>query len=281
MRVSVVTPSFNMARYLAETMASVLGNLAPGDEYLVIDGGSTDGSAEIIRRHERHLAGWVSEPDRGYADALAKGFSRASGDILCWINAGDLLLAGALDAARKAIAESGADMIFGDDFYIDEEGRVILFSRGYVRDLRRAMLFGGWTPLQDACFWRRSLYERVGGLDPALQYAADYDLFLRMALAGRAAHVPVAFSAFRRHPGQKSIAGAQRYGVERQQARARELARAPGPAWAKWVACGMQGVAVRWRVRVSQRRWVRPDLSGRPIADLPSAAYWPPPRGAA
>jgi glycosyltransferase involved in cell wall biosynthesis len=275
-RISIVTPSFNLGRYLDETMASVLGNLVPGDEYFVIDGGSTDGSAEIIRRHEGRLAGCVSEPDRGYADALAKGFARATGDILCWINAGDLLLAGALDAAREAMADTGADMIFGDDFYIDEDSRVILFSRGYVRDLRRAMLFGGWTPLQDACFWRRSLYERVGGLDPGLQYAADYDLFLRMALAGRTEYVPIAFSAFRRHPGQKSISGAPRYRVERQQVRARELARAAGPAWAKWLARGGQAVAVRWRVRVSQKRWVRPDLTGRRIDDVPSGAYWPP-----
>jgi glycosyltransferase involved in cell wall biosynthesis len=81
MRISVVTPSFNMAPYLEDTITSVIGNLRPGDEYFVIDGGSTDGSADVIRRHEQSLSGWVSEKDAGYADALAKGFDRATGDI--------------------------------------------------------------------------------------------------------------------------------------------------------------------------------------------------------
>ena len=185
MRASVVIPSFSMARFLGETIASVLRNLQPGDEYFVIDGGSTEGSADIIRQHERRFIGWASEPDHGYADALAKGFERATGDILYWVNVGDLLLPDALDAGRHALGRTGVDMIFGGDFYIDEDNQLISSSRGYLRDLRSAMLHGGWTPLPHACYWRRELYRRVGGLDPGLRYTADYDLFLRMALAGR------------------------------------------------------------------------------------------------
>lgn len=276
MRISVVTPSFNMARFLGETMASVLANLQAEDEYLVIDGGSTDGSADIVRSHESHLAAWVSEPDRGYADALAKGFERATGDILCWINAGDLLLPGALDAAREAIERTGADMIFGDDFYIDEDSRVISFSRGYVRDLKEAMLYGGWTPLQDACFWRRELYERVGGLDRDLKYAADYDLFLRMALAGKTLYVPIAFSAFRRHSGQKSIAGAAGYRSERRAVQRANLAKGQSFAAFEIPRRAWQAIAVRWRARVLHPWvWRRPDLAGRPVAHLKCGSYWP------
>jgi glycosyltransferase involved in cell wall biosynthesis len=110
MRISVVTPSFNMAPYLEDTITSVIGNLRPGDEYFVIDGGSTDGSTDVIRRHEQSLSGWVSEEDAGYADALAKGFDRATGDILCWINAGDLYLSGALDRATVADRRSRHDL---------------------------------------------------------------------------------------------------------------------------------------------------------------------------
>ena len=275
MSVSVVTPNLNMARHLDQTIKSVTDNLGSGDEYFVVDGGSIDGSLDVIRRHENHLTRWVSEPDHGYADALAKGFARARGEILCWINAGDVLLPGALDAAREALARTSADMIFGDDFYIDEDSRVISFSRGYVRDLRAAMLFGGWTPLQDACFWRRSLYEQVGGLNVGLKYAADYDLFLRMALVGHTAYVPLAFSAFRRHHGQKSIAGASQYRIERRQVRAREIARAGDPLLGKLLNRVWQPVAVRWRVHVSQKRWARPDLVGRKIRDLPCRTYWP------
>ena len=102
MRISVVTPSFNMATYLEETIASVLGNLRPGDEYFIIDGGSTDGSLDIIRKYEDRITAWISEPDHGYADAIGKGFDRARNDVLCWINAGDLYLRGAFDAARDA-----------------------------------------------------------------------------------------------------------------------------------------------------------------------------------
>lgn len=222
MRISVVTPSFNMRRYLEDTIASVLGNLGDDDEYFIVDGGSTDGSLDIIKRHEQGITGWVSEPDNGYADAIAKGFARASGDILCWINAGDLYLAGAFDAARKLFGP-GTELIFGDDFYIDEDDKVLAFSRGWVPELRAAMLYGGWTPLQDACFWRRDLYQAIGGIDARLQYAADYDLFLRMALAGHARYVPVTFSAFRRHQGQKSISGSAAYANERSRVRMREI----------------------------------------------------------
>jgi glycosyltransferase involved in cell wall biosynthesis len=268
-----------MAGHLNETIALVLANLRSGDEYFVIDGASTDGSVDVLRRYADRLTGWVSEPDRGYADALRKGFERATGDILCWINAGDLLLPGALDAAREALEATGADMIFGDDFYIDEAGRVISFSRGYVRDLRAAMLYGGWTPLQDACFWRRSLYERVGGIDAALRYAADYDLFLRFAMTGKTAYVPKAFSAFRRHAGQKSISGAPAYKRERAAVRRRELDRAGHSAASRALRTAWHGLAVRWRVRVTQRRWQRDDLRGTPVSALRCQTYWPPASG--
>jgi len=277
MHISVVTPSFNMKSYLPRTIESVLRNLRRGDEYFVIDGGSSDGSPEVIRGYADRLTGWISESDRGYAHALSKGFRRATGDVLCWINCGDVLLSGALDAARTELQRTGADLIFGDDFYIDEADRVIFFSRGCVEDLRATMLYGGWTPLQDACFWRRELYQRVGGIDAQLKYAADYDLFLRMALNGKPAYVAKAFSAFRRHADQKSIAGAAAYRDERERVRAREAARTKHSTLQRLARTLQQGFTVRWRARVSQRGWRRPDLEGRLIDELPCAAYWPPP----
>lgn len=272
--ITVVTACMNMGSYLEETIRSVLANLGPGDEYFVIDGASTDDTVDIIRRHEAALTGWVSEPDRGYADALAKGFARAQGDLLCWLNAGDLLLTGSLDHVRAQFTDD-IDLIFGDDFYIDEASRVISFSRGWIWDLRAAMLHGGWTPLQDACFWRRSLYEAAGGIDPAVKYAADYDLFLRMAGRGRCRYVPVAYSAFRQHAGQKSISGARAYRDERAAARAREIARSGAGGVAGLIRDVIQSIAVRWRIRVMQRRWTRADLAGRPVTSLPCAPYWP------
>jgi glycosyltransferase involved in cell wall biosynthesis len=271
----VITPNLNLAPYLPQTIGSVLQNLSPDDEYFVIDGGSKDESVEIIRKYESRLTGWVSEPDQGYADALAKGFARATGAILCWINSGDLLLPGSLDAARGALTDTGADMVFGDDFYIDEEGHVIGFSRGYIKDVQTAMLYGAWTPLQDACFWRRELYERVGGMNPAVRYAADFDLLLRMALHGTCRYVPLAFSAFRRHAGQKSISGSHGYRREREDLRRVALDGLPGSGLGKSLRCAWHEAAIRWRVHVSQRRWRRDDLVGQPVEKLPCCQYWP------
>jgi glycosyltransferase involved in cell wall biosynthesis len=264
-----------LGSYLSQTIESVLANLSSSDEYFVIDGGSKDQSVDIIRQYESRLTGWISEPDRGYADALAKGFARATGDILCWINSGDLLLPEALDAARQTLTDTRADMVFGDDFYVDEEGQIIFFSRGYVKDLRDAMLYGAWTPLQDACFWRREVYECVGGMNPAFRYAADFDLFLRMALHGTCRYVPLAFSAFRRHAGQKSISESPIYRKEREDLRRAVLDGLPGSKLGKSLRCTWHEAAIRWRVYVSQRRWRRDDLVGQPVEKLSCRQYWP------
>ncbi len=272
MRISIVTPSYNVAPYLEATIKSVLSNLGDGDEYFIIDGGSTDGSVDIIRRYESRLTGWVSEKDAGYADAIGKGFSRATGDILCWINSSDVYLTGALDAARNLMTRD-RDLIFGDDFYIDENGRILSFSKGWVPDLADATLYGGWTPLQEACFWRRDVYERIGGIDRSLQYAADYDLFLRMSRAGRAVYVPYTFSAFRRHLGQKSISGSREYRVERFQCRARELRDVDEPKILGLLKRSGLRVMMSARARLAPLAWRRPDLLGVAIDTLPCAQY--------
>lgn len=249
---SVVTPNYNMAHYLPSTIESVLANLQPGDEYFVIDGGSTDSSVEIIRQYESQLTGWMSERDNGYADALAKGFRRCTGEFICWINSGDLLLRGALQAARRAFTETGADLIFGDDVYIDEQDKVISHSWGYVRSFRHMMLYGGWTPLQDACYWRRSLYERVGGINPALENAGDYDFFLRAGWVGKSQYVPTIFSAFRRHDDQKSIIAAASYQQERKACRERMFEQLGIHGLKRFIAGIYYPALVRWRHHVAR-----------------------------
>ncbi|MCL5289518.1 MAG: glycosyltransferase [Firmicutes bacterium] len=250
---SVVTPNFNMAGYLAETIESVLENLEPLDDYFIIDGGSTDGSVEIIRSYEKYLSGWISEPDRGYADALSKGFARSRGEFQCWINSGDLLLKGTLKEARKRLKDTGADMIFGDDLYIDEQGFVISHSTGNVKSLREMMLYGGWTPLQDACYWRKSLYDLVGGLNTEMKYAADYELFLKMSCFGRCLYVPAIFSAFRRHSEQKSLTGSSLYKTERNSSRLKLMKETGVSLAARLFWNTVYFGAVHWRSRVSCR----------------------------
>jgi hypothetical protein len=144
-----------------------------------------------------------------------------------------------------------------------------------VPNLRAAMLYGGWTPLQDACFWRRSLYQDIGGIDRSLRFAADYDLFLRMALAGRASYVPVTFSAFRRHAGQKSISGSAAYEDERKRVRTREIGAHGVTPVLTALYRGISRMAMSARARLAPLAWRRPDLIGRPITGLSCAAYWP------
>lgn len=274
MRFSVVTPNFNMGRYLAATIESVLENLGPGDEYFVIDGRSGDESVEVIRRYENRLTGWISERDESYADAIGKGFTRATGDVLCWINCGDLYLAGALALAREEM-RCGAGLMFGNDFYIDDTGKVLRYSHGFVDDLRSAMLYGGWSPLQDACFWRRGLYERAGGLDKAVKYAADYDMFLRLALASEARYSPFTYSAFRQHRGQKSAVGAAHYAQEKEAVRQRELRRLCVPRSVRLARRTLHWAQMSVRARIAPARYRRSDLEGRPIESLAAGQYWP------
>lgn len=261
---TIVTPNYNMGRYLPETIESVLHNLQPGDEYFIIDGGSTDDSVEIIRRYESQLSGWVSEADKGYADAIAKGFSRGSGELFAWINSSDLLLPGALDCARHLLANHEVDMVFGDDYYVAEDSTVLFRSYGGTRNLRNMMLYGGWTPLQDACFWRRSLYERVGGINPDTNYAADFELFLKFSLVGNCLYAPVAFSSYRKHAGQVSISGARRYQDER-----RAILNKMSERTASSVPLrALYYLWLRMRSRIFQRYWNSREDRGRPISEM-------------
>ncbi len=265
---TVVTPNFNMGGYLAETIESVLANLRPGDQYFVIDGGSTDDSVEIIKRYERHISGWISERDKGYADAIAKGFAKSTAEFQCWINCGDLLLAGCLDEARSRLETSGSDLIYGDDLYIDDQGYVIQVSNGHVDNLKDMMLYGGWTPLQDACYWRRSLYERCGGIDPDLKYAADFDLFLRLSRSGSCQYVPVIFSAFRQHEGQTSDIHSVGYRQERICCRQREISMTSSGFLIRSILSMEYWLKARLRARLRNRNDNVPQLIGKNVAHL-------------
>jgi glycosyltransferase involved in cell wall biosynthesis len=212
----IVTPNLNMGRYLAETIESVLSNLRKNDLYYIIDGGSTDESLTIIKKYSKWLSGWRYEPDRGYADAINKGFLlSATSRFQAWLNSGDLLLPNSLDVARNALIESNCDMIYGNDLLINDEKIIIQVTNGQVLDLKNLMLFAGWTPPQDACFWRSEIYNRIGGLNINLRYAADFDLFLRMAIHGRYQPIDHIFSVFRAHSGQKSVQFNEGYESER------------------------------------------------------------------
>jgi glycosyltransferase involved in cell wall biosynthesis len=179
--VSIITPSFNQARYLEATIRSVLGQDYPRIEYMLVDGGSTDGSLEVIKKYENELAWWVSEKDKGQTDAINKGFARAKGEILAWINSDDTYNPGAVGAAVKYLMEHPEiGLVYSDCNYIDEEGRVIGTFPAAQTDYRR--LRKGYVHIpQQTMFFRAKYWKELGPLDPSFYFAMDYDLWTRIA----------------------------------------------------------------------------------------------------
>jgi len=203
--VSIVTPSYNQAAYLEETLRSVLEQDYPRIEYLVVDGGSQDGSVEILRQYAHRLAWWVSEPDRGQTDALNKGFARAQGEILAWLNSDDTYLPGAVSAAVRYLQDHPeAGMVYGDANLINERGEVIGKFPARQTDYRR--LRRGYVHIpQQAAFFRAALWRQVGPLDPTFYFAMDYDLWVRLAKISQLHYVPQLWANFRLHGGGKSV----------------------------------------------------------------------------
>ena len=208
--VSIVTPSFNQAAFLEATIRSVLEQEDARIEYIIIDGGSTDGSVDIIKRYADRLAYWVSEPDRGQTDAINKGFARASGQVLAWLNSDDLYRPGALrEAVAFLQANPQAGMVYGDADFIDADGRVVGKFPAAQTDLAR--LRRGYVHIpQQAAFFRGDLWRRVGPLDPSFYFAMDYDLWVRLAAEAPLVYLPRPWAAFRLHAAAKTIASDER-----------------------------------------------------------------------
>ncbi len=216
-RLTVVTPSYNQAPYLERTIRSVLLQGYPNLEYIVIDGGSTDGSVEIIRKYERWITFWVSEPDHGQAGAINKGLKRASGDWLAWQNSDDIFYPGAFAAVvMRSLGRPDADLIIGNINLIDEDDRVLTDLR-FVRPTFKALLAEGMVLTNQAAFWRRSVHQRIGWLNEEMVCAFDYDWFLRVLEQRSADHVDRVLGGFRIHRQAKSAMITARCREEREQ----------------------------------------------------------------
>ena len=209
MRVSIVTISFNQARYLPRAMASVLSQDYSDIEYIVVDPGSTDGSLEIIDRYAHRLAHVVLDPDDGPADGLNHGFALATGDIVAYINADDALLPGAVrEAVDYLTANPDVDVVYGDGYIVDAEGGVVRTMESTPLNLRRYAYQIGMI-LQQATFIRRSAMDRVGGFNAANRTCWDGELIIDIALTGaRIRHVRKWWGLFADYP--ETISGSQR-----------------------------------------------------------------------
>lgn len=211
--VSIITPSFNQARFLEQTMRSVLEQDYPNIEYMVADGASTDGSVDLIRKYAKKLAWWTSEKDAGQADAINKGLSRAKGEIVAWLNSDDYYMPGAVGSAVKALMDHPqAGFVFGNVRVVAEDESIInqlTYDHWGLADLMAFRIIG-----QPAVFMRREFLERAGSLDLSYHLLLDHQLWIRMAMEGEMVYVPRLWASAHYYDECKNLAMAAGFGSE-------------------------------------------------------------------
>jgi glycosyltransferase involved in cell wall biosynthesis len=256
-KVSIVTPSYNQAQFLEATMESVLGQSYPNLEYIVVDGGSVDGSLEIIQSHASRLALWVSEPDLGQVDAINKGFASATGEIFAWLNSDDTYEPEAVAHAVRFLQDHrDVGMVYGQAYYIDREGRRIArYPAGPTdyRGLRRGIN----TIPQQTMFFRARLWQMVGPLDPTFFYAMDYDLWVRIAALSPIAFHREHWANFRLHDQSKSLTAARRCWPEMIRVHFREGGSVFSILYAKYLIRRLVEPVMPWRMRYRQWAYAR------------------------
>lgn len=210
---TIITPSYNQAEFLEYAIRSVLAQDVPDLEYFIVDGGSTDGSVEIIQKYADHLAWWVSESDSGQAEAINKGFARAQGEFVAWLNSDDMYAPGMLKQALAVLrAHPEVGLVFGNAVSIDEHGLPLneaTFGDWSLKDLMAFNII--WQP---AVVFRKSVLEQAGYLNPEYHYMLDHHLWLRMACHTRLKYVPHLWAFARHHTSAKNVAQPEGFGRE-------------------------------------------------------------------
>ena len=204
-KISVIVPSFNQAKYLELTLRCIFGQSYPNLELIVIDGGSKDDSPEIIRKYEKHIKFWCSEPDGGQTQGLIKGFAHATGEIQCFLNSDDLFEPGVLlEVGNYFNAHPDADAVYGNALWIDFEGKPIRPQKEIPFSRFIFLYTYNYIPGM-SMFWRRRIYDKAGGLNPNFQLAFDADLWMRFSdHHGKIKHVSRQWSRMRWYPEQKT-----------------------------------------------------------------------------
>ena len=215
-RISVVTPSYNQARFLEQTMLSVLDQDFPGPgsiEYFVMDGASSDGSTAIIQKYASRLTGWVSEKDQGQAEAINKGLRSAQGEIIAWLNSDDFYIPGTIQRALRAFDENPqAGLVYGNVLSVNADSKPFNKQTFAPFDLLDLMSFHIIS--QPAVFMRRSVLQQAGLLDPSYHCLLDHHLWLRMARLAPIVYIPETLAAARYHAQAKNVARTAEFGRE-------------------------------------------------------------------
>ena len=215
-KVTVVTPSLNQGQFIEETMLSVVGQDYPNVEHVVIDGGSTDNTIEILRCYEdKYNLIWISETDKGQSDAINKGFRLATGEITCWLNSDDTYLPGALSIIMKHLLNHpDLDWVYGDGYWINKDGKVLGLCKSEPFDLHK-IVSKGLSVVQPTAFFKRKLLRTVGYLDTSLHYTMDTDFFIRLAVMTQGGYIPSILATRRLHDRAKTISDKQKFCVDR------------------------------------------------------------------
>lgn len=221
MDISVITPSYNQGAFLGDTIASVLAQERAADEYIIVDGASTDSTVGVLARARPLVTRVVSEPDGGQAEAINKGVQIASGDVIGWLNSDDCYFPWTLATVQRVFEQNpDAAVVYGDYVKIDASNRLLALRRqpSFNASIARN---GYLTVMQPSAFFRRQAFCDVGGVDISLRYAMDYDLWLKLASVGRIVHVREYLSAFRLHEVSKSVAERGNFRAENRLVQAR------------------------------------------------------------
>lgn len=201
--ISIVTPSFQQAPYLDWTIRSVIGQRYENLEYIVIDGGSTDGTVDVLQRWSHHLAFWCSERDRGQGHAINRGLARANGEVVGWLNSDDMLLPGALSRVAREFGDPDVQAICGWGVMMSEAG--LITRRWVFPTLTQDAILRNAPIFQPAVFWRRSVTERIGPIDESLSFCMDREYWLRMVQSGILPRtVKSCLAAYRKHDATKT-----------------------------------------------------------------------------
>ena len=213
-KITIITPSYNQGQFLEETIQSVLGQCYPNLEYIVMDGGSTDNSVEIIKKYEKHLAYWTSAKDGGQSAAINTGFSRATGDILGWLNSDDMYLPGALQHIASRLDAAKPEIVFGNCLHI-RESNADTFGSNVVYHHGKLPLTVHDYIIQPSSFWTKSAWDAVGALDESLTYIFDWEWFLRAEKSNiRFKPLGKYLSLYRMHEAHKTGTGGSKRQLE-------------------------------------------------------------------